>query len=63
MIKIDIAEQISERVDIPRVTALQAVDTILNEMKDNGLLSIRRHRITILDSEELIARADLSGIM
>jgi len=44
-------------------TTRETVTKILNEMKDNGLLSIRRHRITILDSEELIARADLSGIM
>jgi nucleoid DNA-binding protein len=44
MIKIDIAEQISERVEIPRVTALQAVDTILNEMKDS---LVRGDRIEI----------------
>lgn len=44
-------------------TTRETVTKILNEMKDNGLLSIRRHRITILDSEELLARADLSGIM
>lgn len=44
MIKIDIAEQISERVDIPRVTALQAVDTILNEMKSS---LVRGDRIEI----------------
>lgn len=44
-------------------TTRETVTKILNEMKDNGLLSIRRHRITILDTEELLARADLSGIM
>ena len=33
MIKIDIAENISERAEIPRVTALKAVDVILDEMK------------------------------
>jgi DNA-binding protein HU-beta len=33
MIKIDIAEQIADRVSIPRVTALKAVDVILDEMK------------------------------
>ena len=32
MIKIDIAEQISDRAKIPRVTALKAVDVILEEM-------------------------------
>lgn len=44
-------------------TTRETVTKILNEMKDNGLISIRRHRITILDSDELLARADLSGIM
>ena len=44
-------------------TTRETVTKILNEMKDNGLLSIRRHRITILDPDELLARADLSGIM
>ena len=44
-------------------TTRETVTKILNEMKDNGLLDIRRHRITILDREELLARADLSGIM
>ncbi len=44
-------------------TTRETVTKILNEMKDNGLLDIRRHRITILDREELWARADLSGIM
>lgn len=44
-------------------TTRETVTKILNEMKDNGLLDIRRHRITILDREELVARADLSGIM
>ncbi|MDJ0835071.1 MAG: HU family DNA-binding protein [Acidobacteriota bacterium] len=44
MIKIDIAEQIAERVEIPRVTALQAVDVILDEMK-NSL--VRGERIEI----------------
>ena len=34
MIKIDIAEEIADRVNIPRVTALKAVDVILDEMKD-----------------------------
>ena len=33
MIKIDIAEQISRRVEIPRVLALKAVDVILDQMK------------------------------
>lgn len=41
----------------------ETVTKILNEMKDKRLLSIRRHRITILDPQELRARADLSGIM
>lgn len=44
-------------------TTRETVTKILNEMKDNGLLDIRKHRITILDREELHARADLSGIM
>ena len=44
MIKIDIAEKITERVDMPRVTALQAVDVILDEMK-NAL--VRGDRIEI----------------
>lgn len=44
-------------------TTRETVTKILNEMKDNGLLDIRRHRITILNREELLARADLSGIM
>jgi CRP/FNR family cyclic AMP-dependent transcriptional regulator len=44
-------------------TTRETVTKILNEMKDNGLLDIRRHRITILDRDELLARADLSGIM
>lgn len=44
-------------------TTRETVTKILNEMKDNGLLSIRRHRITVLDCDELLARADLSGIM
>lgn len=35
MIKNDIAEKISERVDIPRVLALKAVDAILNKLKDS----------------------------
>ena len=35
MIKIDIAEAISERVNIPRVVALKAVDSILDQMKDS----------------------------
>ncbi len=34
MIKIDIAENITKRVDIPRVLALKAVDEILDTMKD-----------------------------
>jgi len=33
MIKIDIAENITKKVEIPRVLALKAVDEILNEMK------------------------------
>lgn len=44
-------------------TTRETVTKILNEMKDNGLLDIRRHRITVLDRDELLARADLSGIM
>lgn len=44
MIKIDIAETISQRVDIPRVTALKAVDVILDEMKDS---LVRGERIEI----------------
>ncbi len=44
-------------------TTRETVTKILNEMKDNGLITIRRHRITILDEEQLVARADLSGIM
>lgn len=44
-------------------TTRETVTKILNEMKDNSLLDIRRHRITILDREELRARADLSGFM
>ncbi|MCB9397130.1 MAG: integration host factor subunit beta [Acidobacteria bacterium] len=34
MIKIDIAENITKRVDIPRVQALKAVDEILEKMKE-----------------------------
>lgn len=34
MIKIDIAEQIAERASISRVSALRAVDVILDEMKE-----------------------------
>lgn len=34
MIKIDIAENITKRVDVPRVLALRAVDEILDQMKD-----------------------------
>lgn len=45
MIKIDIAEQIAERASIPRVTALRAVDIILDEMKqalvDGNRIEIR----------------------
>ena len=44
MIKIDIAEQIAERAEIPRVTALKAVDVILDEMKDS---LVRGERIEI----------------
>ena len=44
MIKIDIAEQIADRVSIPRVTALKAVDVILDEMKD---ALVRGERIEI----------------
>lgn len=44
-------------------TTRETVTKILNEMKDNGLLSIRRHRITVLDRDGLLDRADLSGIM
>ena len=35
MIKNDIAEKISERVEIPRVVALKAVDAILDKLKDS----------------------------
>lgn len=34
MIKIDIAEQIAEKADVPRVLALRSVDYILDQMKD-----------------------------
>ena len=44
MIKIDIAEQISERAEIPRVMALEAVDVILDQMKDS---LVRGERIEI----------------
>jgi len=44
MIKIDIAEEIANRVEIPRVTALHAVDVILDEMKDS---LVRGDRIEI----------------
>lgn len=43
-------------------TTRETVTKILNEMKDNGLIDVRRHRITILDREELRSRAALSGI-
>ncbi len=33
MIKIDIAENITKKVDIPRVLALKAVDVVLDQMK------------------------------
>lgn len=35
MIKNDIAERISDRVEIPRVVALKAVDAILEKMKES----------------------------
>ncbi len=35
MIKIDIAEQVSDRVNISRVAALKAVDVILEQMKQS----------------------------
>jgi len=35
MIKIDIAENITKKVDIPRVLALKAVDVILDQMKSS----------------------------
>ena len=41
MIKIDIAESISERAEIPRVTALKAVDVILDEMKSALVKGVR----------------------
>lgn len=44
MIKIEIAEMISERASIPRVTALKAVDVILEEMTDS---LVRGDRIEI----------------
>lgn len=44
-------------------TTRETVTKILNEMKDNNLISIRRHRITIRDREELKSRANLSGII
>ena len=34
MIKVDIAEQIAEKADVPRVLALKSVDFILDQMKD-----------------------------
>ncbi len=44
-------------------TTRETVTKILNEMKDHNLISIKRHRISILDREKLVARADLSGVM
>lgn len=44
MIKVDIAEQIADRVSMPRVTALHAVDVILEQMKDS---LVRGDRIEI----------------
>ena len=41
-------------------TTRETVTKILNQMKDNNLISIRRHRITVHDSEELASRADLT---
>lgn len=34
MIKVDIAEQIAEKVEVPRVLALKSVDYILDQMRD-----------------------------
>ena len=44
-------------------TTRETVTKILNQMKDANLISIRRHRITIHDSEELASRANLAGFM
>jgi len=44
MIKVDIADAISGKVDIPRVTALKAVDVILEEMT-NSLVNGNRIEI------------------
>ncbi|MBI3924988.1 MAG: Crp/Fnr family transcriptional regulator [Armatimonadetes bacterium] len=42
-------------------TTRETVTKILNEMKDRDLISIRRHRITVVDPEELAERANLGG--
>lgn len=34
MIKVDIAEQIADRAEVPRVLALKSVDYILDQIKD-----------------------------
>lgn len=44
-------------------TTRETVTKILNQMKDANLISIRRHRITIHDSEELASRANLAGFI
>lgn len=44
-------------------TTRETVTKILNEMKDHNLISIRRHRITVHDAEELASRANLSGVV
>lgn len=44
-------------------TTRETVTKILNQMKDANLISIRRHRITIHDTEELASRANLAGFM
>lgn len=44
-------------------TTRETVTKILNQMKDANLISIRRHRITIHDTDELASRANLAGFM
>ncbi len=44
-------------------TTRETVTKILNEMKDKNLISIKRHRITVIDPAELAERANLSGYM
>lgn len=44
-------------------TTRETVTKILNEMKEKDLIAIRRHRITILDADELADRANLGGFI